>query len=341
MILASDKTRLSQFSGDKSALPVYMTLGNIAKATRRQLPQHACVLLGYIPVSKLTCFKKSKYSIMSYQLFHYCMQYILQSIIEPSLHGVEMTCANGAIHQVHPILAAYVADFPEQALVACCKESFCPQCPCLPEGRGHPLDSIFEPGIMSYCQPKEHLADLRRYGRSDPSKLDGSGIHLVSKPFWETLPHCNIFTCFTPDILHQLHKGVFKDHMCSWCTTLAGRAEVNSRFQAMPGHPAVQHFKKGISSISQWSGTEYKNMEKIFVRLIAGAIPHAVLQAVRGILDFIYLVQYPSHSSTTLERLQNALMHFHSHKQIFIQTQIREHFQIPKVHAMEHYVASI
>lgn len=222
MILVSDKTQLSQFSGDKSAWPIYLTLGNIAKATQRQLSQHACVLLGYIPVSKLTCFKKSRYSVMTYQLFHYCMQHILQLTIEPGLHGVGMTCADGAICCVHPILAAYVANFPEQALVACCKESFCLVCKCSPEDQGQPLDSIFEPGITLYHQPREHLANLHRHGHSDPSILDDAGICLVSKPFWETLLHCNIFTCFTPDILHQLHKGVFKDHMCSWCTALAG-----------------------------------------------------------------------------------------------------------------------
>jgi Plavaka transposase len=37
VILASDKTQLTQFRGDKSAWPVYLTLGNIEKATRRQV----------------------------------------------------------------------------------------------------------------------------------------------------------------------------------------------------------------------------------------------------------------------------------------------------------------
>jgi hypothetical protein len=37
VILASDKTHLTQFRGDKSAWPVYLTLGNIEKATRRQV----------------------------------------------------------------------------------------------------------------------------------------------------------------------------------------------------------------------------------------------------------------------------------------------------------------
>ena len=37
VILASDKTQLTHFRGDKSAWPVYLTLGNIEKATRRQV----------------------------------------------------------------------------------------------------------------------------------------------------------------------------------------------------------------------------------------------------------------------------------------------------------------
>ncbi|KAF8587701.1 hypothetical protein K439DRAFT_1337354 [Ramaria rubella] len=58
VILASDKTWLSQFSGDKSAWPVYITIGNIAKSTRAKPSLHSSILLGYIPVSKLTCFSK-------------------------------------------------------------------------------------------------------------------------------------------------------------------------------------------------------------------------------------------------------------------------------------------
>ena len=34
IIIATDKTQLTQFSGNKSAYPVYLTIGNIPKATR-------------------------------------------------------------------------------------------------------------------------------------------------------------------------------------------------------------------------------------------------------------------------------------------------------------------
>ena len=34
VIITLDKTQLSNFSGDKSAWPVYLTIGNIEKSTR-------------------------------------------------------------------------------------------------------------------------------------------------------------------------------------------------------------------------------------------------------------------------------------------------------------------
>jgi hypothetical protein len=59
VIIASDKTNLTDFGGDKVAWPVYLTIGNICKEVRRQPTSHAAILIGYVPVIKLHCYASS------------------------------------------------------------------------------------------------------------------------------------------------------------------------------------------------------------------------------------------------------------------------------------------
>ena len=123
VILASDKTQLSQFHGDKQAWPVYLTIGNIEKDTRCKSSAHAAVLVGYLPATTLDCFTKAAQPLASYRLFHLCMSKLLKLLVEAGRCVVEMVCTDGFIRHVYLILAAYVANHPEQCLVACCKEN--------------------------------------------------------------------------------------------------------------------------------------------------------------------------------------------------------------------------
>ncbi|KAG2148537.1 hypothetical protein BD769DRAFT_1322783, partial [Suillus cothurnatus] len=62
-----------------------------------------------------------------------------------------------------------------------------------------------------------------------------------------------------------------------------------------------------------------------------------LLRAVRGLLNFLYLMQYPCHSLETLHSLDEALDLFHENKDIFIQLGIRNNFNLPKLHTAHHY----
>ena len=107
------------------------------------------------------------------------------------------------------------------------------------------------------------------------------------------------------------------------------------------GHPSLRHFKKGISLVSQWTGTEHKNMEKVFLGVVANAANPKVIQATCAILDFIHYAHFETHTDHSLRRLEDAWNRFHANKDEFVKQEVQTHFNIPKVHAMQHYVHMI
>jgi hypothetical protein len=264
------------------------------------------------------------------------MRSLLEPLIEAGKTGVVMICADGKRHRVHPILTAYIADYPEQCLVACCQQNRCPKCLVATNDLGNPV-----PSSLRDSQDTIKTLYLAANGYA-PEVFTKNGLRPVD-PFWKDLPFCDIFSSFTPDILHQLHKGMFKDHLVKWATnTLTnGEHEVDRRFQAMTGHPSLRHFKKGISLVSQWTGTEYKNMEKVFLGVVANTAHPKVVRATCAILDFIHYAHFETHTDHSLRRLEDAWVRFHANKDEFIKQEVRTHFNIPKVHAMQHYVHMI
>ncbi|KAI0688819.1 hypothetical protein C8Q76DRAFT_772033 [Earliella scabrosa] len=340
VILSSDKTQLSRFSGDKQAWPVYLSVGNIPKATRRQPSKHGMILVGNLPVTKLKCFPKGKQrSLEGYQLFHECMCAILKPLIKAGEHGVEITCADRKMRRVHPILAAYIADHPEQCLVSGCQENFCLKCTV---HSSHLREAV-------HCTLKDPLSvweiiEEKVHGEKPPEFRE-LGLRLID-PFWRDLLHCDIFSCFTPDLLHQLHKGVFKDHTVSWTTECleGGADELDQRFKAsvaMPAHHALRHFKCGISLVTQWTGTEYKHMEKVFIGAITGTCPLPVMCAVRAVLDFIFYAHFEAHCDRSITLMDTTWATFHENKHIFTELGVRDDYNIPKIHSAQHYALSI
>ncbi|KAI1784413.1 hypothetical protein LXA43DRAFT_1101448 [Ganoderma leucocontextum] len=320
VVLASDKTNLSVFRGDKTAWPVYLTIANIDKEVRRKPSKHASLLLGYIPVAKLACFTDASRSDAQQRLFHACMKVLLAPLVEAGKRGVLMTCADGLIRRVYPILAAYVADHPEQCLITCCKENRCPRCIVPRDERGeetpYPLHS--QPLSLDMLDMLTRVAN-----NENVPELDEHGLCPgAPEPFWADLPHTDIFATISPDILHQLHKGVFKDHLVAWVSKLVGKTELDRRFSSMSQCHGLRHFKNGISVLTH-------------------RVDPDVVAAVKALIDFIYLAQYQVHCDTTLARMRDALRDFHRHKHSFIRLGIREQFNIPKLHALLHYLEAI
>ena len=343
VIIATDKTQLTQFSGSKSAYPMYLTIGNIPKSIRRKPSKKACILIGYLSVDKIdkSDLTERAHRSRMQRLFHESVRVILEPLIKAGQGGVEMTSADGAVRLVFPILSCYVADYPEQCLVTCTKYGTCVKCKAkaMELQDPHPKESRSQAWTENVLKEAQSLA-----GQNTRAFHDHCMSHEVAggvpQPFWTGFPLCNIHQTITPDVLHQLYQGVLK-HLIGWCQRILTPQQLDQRIRCLPPGFGVRRFKNGISALSQISGPERKNMAKILLGCLVGSIPTRGVYAVTALLDFIYLAQYTAHNKETLGYLEDALTRFHKYRDYFIQTSTREDFNIPKFHSLLHYVEAI
>lgn len=258
------------------------------------------------------------------------------------LEGINMASGEGVVRRCHPIFAAGIYDYPEQAQCALVKNGECPtgeiekdlmgeNVECTPRD----VNSILE-ALAAWAEgPVAFVQACRR-----------AGIKPIVHPFWEDLPFANPYISIMPDILHQLYQGVVK-HLIGWLKKAFGESAIDARFQCLPPNHNVRLFSKGISVLSRVSGAEHEDICRVLLGVIVdlplpnGHSPVRLIRAVRSLLDFVYLTQYPSHTETTLKYMKESLDTFHAAKGIFVDLGIREHFNFPKMHSLLHYLPSV
>ncbi|KAF9477316.1 hypothetical protein BDN70DRAFT_838060, partial [Pholiota conissans] len=341
IILSSDKTQVTLFR-NKTAYPVYLTIGNLPKSIRRKPSRQGQILLAYLPTSRLLCISnKAARRRTQSNLFHACMTHILSPLEVAGINGIRMVDGVGVARRGHPIVAVYVGDYPEQILVTGGFTGDCPKCDC-PHAQLGDYPSEYP------CRDLDAVHDaLDRLGYPDyTTSCREANIKPIQHPFWERLPYVDIFQSITPDILHQLHQGVVK-HLIAWLRSACGDSIIDERVQRLPPNHSIRSFKKGITFLSRVSGTEHRQISSLLIGLLIdvqlpdGISNQPLIAATRAILDFLYLAQYPVHTTATLLSLDQALQDFHDNKHIFETLGIRNNFNLPKLHSMVHYVRSI
>ena len=327
---------------NKTAYPVYLTIGNLPKHIRRKPSRQGQVLLAYLPTSKLNHIPNKAARRRSVaNLFHACMGFLLKPLERLGLTGLLMKSGDGAVRDCHPILAAYAGDYPEQILVTCTKTGECPTCP-TPRDELDNSEAVQDPRELA---PILHALGAIVDGPAAFSQAcQDAGIKPIQQPFWQHLPFLNIFRSITPDILHQLYQGNVK-HLIQWLQDAYGDAEIDARCRRLPPNHNIRLFFKGISHLSRITGTEHDQICRFLLGLIIDIrIPSTsrgtmsqLVRAVRGLLDFLYLARYPVHTVETLDQMESALQMYHENRQVFIDLGIRYDFNFPKDHFLNHY----
>ena len=78
LLLATDKTLLTQHQGDVSGWPVYLTIGNLNRKTRRSQKRPGQLLVGFLPVLPKSCEAPIGEESVKARVWHLAMGTLLE-----------------------------------------------------------------------------------------------------------------------------------------------------------------------------------------------------------------------------------------------------------------------
>ncbi|KAH9916552.1 hypothetical protein B0H21DRAFT_781954 [Amylocystis lapponica] len=324
IILGSDKTTVSVATGQNEYYPLYMSIGNVHNNVRRA-HRNAVALIGFLAIPKTDRKYADDVQFRKFrrQMFHSSLSRILQSL-KPGMTTPEVNlCADGHYRRCIYGLGPYIADYPEQALLACIVQGWCPKC----TANHNDLDS------GGGRRSRNHTGVLVEELGQDILWQD-YGIVSDIVPFTNDFPRADIHQLLSPDLLHQLIKGTFKDHLVDWveqyindnnrpARAKAILADIDRRISVVPPFSNLRRFPEG-RGFKQWTGDDSKALMKM-------------VRALRSFLDFCYLARRDVHSEKTINELSHALKRFHQHREIFVKCGVRIGFSLPRQHSLVHY----
>ncbi|EGO30562.1 hypothetical protein SERLADRAFT_364517 [Serpula lacrymans var. lacrymans S7.9] len=145
----------------------------------------------------------------------------------------------------------------------------------------------------------------------------------VSRPFTNDFPCADIHEILSPDLLHQIIKGTFKDHLVlyvdKYLVLTHGRKcadqildDIDSCIAAALSYPGLRRFPQGCG-YKQWTGDDSKVLMKVSLPALVGHVPDGIFRAPNGLClsiteaKHIKAVKEPSKCSSCYEALRQML----------------------------------
>ena len=327
--------------------PLFLTIGNIRSDLRMKATAHAWSCIAYMPIAQFVTH--SDYAaVLQARLWHRCMDIVCDSLKSAATRGAYMGDPAGLNRYCFTPLVGYVADLPEQLMIACVaqnaspvtlatKTQFSDATPYPPRSGLHTLRQLHH--LSQRINPwkvREFLEAAK--------EMNLSGVHL---PFWRNWPFADPAKFLTPEILHTLHKFFF-DHILKWCKEGLGTDELDAHYQSQHKRVGVRHFSNGVSHIKQMTGREHRDLQWTIVASIVGPVAPNFVRAVRAAIDFIYKAQAPTFTESSINSMVQSLAEFHQFKQAVIDAGLRrgasgplDHFEIPKLELFHSFAPAV
>ncbi|KDQ06050.1 hypothetical protein BOTBODRAFT_121950 [Botryobasidium botryosum FD-172 SS1] len=337
-ILGSDKTIVSVGTGHVEYYPLYGTSGNFHNDVRRA-HRDAIVPIAFLAIPK--CDRKndndSALRTFKRQLFHASLSHILTPLKQGMTTPEIIRFPDGYFCRTIFSLGPYIADYPEQVLLACIVSGWCPRCRAKPwelEGIGEARCQLHTDAVIDAFTARQ--------------VWDAYGIVSDVIPFTNDFPRADITQLLAPDLLHQVIKGAFKDHLVEWIWEYLklqhGEArakvimdDIDRCIASAPSFPGLRRFPDG-RRFSQWTGNDSKALMKVLLPVLVGHLPAEIIRCVRSFLDLCYLLRQYSHDEDDLVKIDETFAEYCHHREFFRQAGVcPDGFGQPRQHSLGHY----
>jgi len=333
-------------TGDLEMHPLFLTIANINSDVRMKATSHAWACIAYIPTPEFLVHPDF-HSVLEAHVWHRCMDIVCTGLKLAAHGGTFMSDPSNFTGYCFTPLAAYIADLPEQQMIACVTKSVSPIS--LAE------QSQFGDGIL--YPPRDGELTIRKLEelckRIDPWKLqeflaEAKKHHLsgVQLPFWGDWRFSNPSIFLLGELLHAGHK-LFNDHPFKWCKELVGNDEPDVRYRSQHKRVGVRHFD-GVSRAKQMTGREHRDIQRTIVATIAGAADPDFVRTIRAFVDFLYRAQSLTFTTSSIQTMEENLLEFHNYKGAVIRAGARRgksqeigHFRIPKLELIQSFGRNI
>ncbi|KAI0064201.1 hypothetical protein BV25DRAFT_1914428 [Artomyces pyxidatus] len=206
VILGADKTTVSVATGNTEFHPLYASAGNVTNEMRRA-HRDAVIPIAFLAIPKASreAEDTSAFRLFKKQLYHASIARILRPI-EPYMTSPDVIrCPDRHYRRCIYEIGPFIADYPEQVMLAGIVQGWCPKC--LAES-----EDLETEGSARFGEMTAHL--IETYDSNTLWHI--FGVVAGVTPFTHRFPRADIHELLTPDLLHQVIKGTFKDHLVTW-----------------------------------------------------------------------------------------------------------------------------
>ena len=333
LIFMSDATHLTNFCGDKKAWPIYMTIGNLSAKARMKHTMHGVLLVALLPIPvkmrDIPAKKRNAQREHNRMVMQHVLKHVMQDILDDGgpVRHFYAHCADGNVRHCYPILAAWMADYPEHCNLQNIKSGVCYWCECPQEKMG----DMPEPGDC-YPQRNHRLYDQlwEKNTAQSIADLKGRNVNAGYNILWRL--ESNTSELPKPDLLHTMQIGMLK-RLLGWLQDFLKyhkRLELfNDIWLSVPAFLEMSKPRCAYEEVSRWNGKEIKTMTRFLVGVTRNALRdpspiqrasfESAVECTRSLVEFYMYCQYDSHDGDTLNLMEDSLRRFHHTKGVFLQ----------------------